>query len=123
MRAEIRLVGDGVPAQGSKKRCQQQRPKRPAVGRQLVLEVCVAAERLELAVLHPGRAYGFIRQALDVLEQVQPDHQPGRQAGPADMLDESGAIERIEPVPVGPCRQSQQFMPGGRGLLLGSRGT
>lgn len=60
----------------------------------------LAAEGLEIRVLHPSRAHGFFGQTLDVLQQVKPHHQPCRQPGAADMLHESRTVERIEPVPI-----------------------
>lgn len=48
-----------------------------------MLEMSLAAERLKVRVLQPGGTGLVIREPLHVLEQMQPRHQPRRQAGPA----------------------------------------
>ena len=57
---------------------------RGAVERQGVPEVDLAAEQLDVGAVEVAGADRLVGQAVHVLEQVQPDHQPRRQAGPAD---------------------------------------
>ena len=49
--------------------------------------------------MHPALAHAFVGQAIDVLEQQQPDHEAGRDPGPALV-----AVERrdlaVDPLPV-----------------------
>lgn len=53
--------------------------QRGAVERQIVPEHRLAAEELEIRVLHPARAQRFVGQVVHVLEDQQPRDQPGRQ--------------------------------------------
>ena len=58
---------------------------------------------------------GYVRhqqQALDVLEDVQPRHQPGGQSRPADLVDEGLATGGVEPGPVDAPPQFEQLVPG-----------
>lgn len=64
-----------------------------------VLEELFASEELEIRVVDPALANALIGQPVNVLEQQQPDHEAGRDPGPA-ML----AVERcdlaVDPVPI-----------------------
>src|SRR5262245_24616910 len=57
----------------------------------------------------PARADAFVRQAVDVLEQQQPDHEAGLDAGPAIL-----AVERrnlaVDPAPVDLAGKLHQLM-------------
>jgi hypothetical protein len=64
---------------------------RGAVQRQAVAEPGLAAEGLEVRVLDPLGADLLVREALGVLQQVQPRHQPRRQAGAPGL-----GVERAE---------------------------
>src|SRR6516162_2901038 len=67
--------------------------------RELVLEKLFTREVLEIRVVDPAFADVLIGQAVDVLEQEQPDHEPALDPRPA-----LRAVERrdlaIDPVPV-----------------------
>ena len=67
--------------------------------RELVLEKRLAGEVLEIRIMNPAIAHGLVGQAVDVLEQEQPDDEPGLDPRPALV-----AIERrdlaVDPVPV-----------------------
>jgi hypothetical protein len=90
-----------------------------AVERQAVLKEPLAAEGLEIRVLHPGGADRLVGEPLHVLEDVQPRHQPGRQTGPADLIDEGLAAGRVELRPVDAPAQLQQLMAGVEDRLEG----
>jgi hypothetical protein len=47
-----------------------------------VLEVAFAAEELDIGAVEEAGADGVVGQAVHVLDQVQADHEAGRQAGP-----------------------------------------
>jgi hypothetical protein len=70
-----------------------------ALMRELVLEKRLAGEVLEIRIMNPAIAHGLVGQAVDVLEQEQPDDEPGLDPRPPLV-----AIERrdlaIDPVPV-----------------------
>ena len=75
-----------------------------------MLKMRLAAERLKIRVLQPGRAGLLIAQPLHVLEQMHARHQPRRQtASPLGLV-----IERpkrvIEPGPVDQFGQPQKLM-------------
>ena len=82
-----------------------------AVERQPVLKEPLATEGLEVWVLHPGGADGLVGQRLHMLEDVQPRHQPGGQARPADLVDEGRATGRIQLLPVDAPTQLRQSVP------------
>src|SRR6516165_5833265 len=67
--------------------------------RELVLEKIFTREVLEIGVVDPALANVLVGQAVDVLEQQQPDHEPALDPRPA-----LRAVERrdlaIDPVPV-----------------------
>ena len=85
--------------------------QRRAVERQPVAEAHLAAEILEIGVLHPARAQRLVGQAVHVLEDHQPGDQPSRQR----RLPGTGAAHTgeaaVEEAPVDPLRQSHQRMP------------
>jgi hypothetical protein len=70
-----------------------------ALVREGMLEELFAGEVLEIRVVDPALAHPFIGQAVNVLEQQQPDHEARRDARPTVL-----AIERrdlaIDPVPI-----------------------
>jgi len=82
---------------------------RGAVDRQFMLEVIKAAEMLVVRVLHPARAHHLVRQVEDVLQEVQPDHQPRRQPRPSDLRVERPE-RRLEHPPVDHLRQPDQLV-------------
>jgi hypothetical protein len=96
------LDGPGAPRGGQglgEQQCEPLGPDAPApagpggaVERQRVLEVGFAAGQLDIRAVEVAGADGVIRQPIHVLEQVQADHQAGRQAGAADAV----AVERAE---------------------------
>ena len=90
-----------------------------AVERRRVLKEPLAAERLEVGGLDPGGTDRLVGQALHVLEDVQPRHQPGGQAWPADLVDEGLAAGRIELRPVNAPAQLRQLVPGVEDRLKG----
>ena len=83
---------------------------RGAVERQLVAEEFLAAEGLEVRVFDPLGADLLVGQALDVLEQVQARHQPGRQGGTAAVLVVERAEGVLEALPVDQPRQPDQLV-------------
>ena len=44
---------------------------------ELMLEELFPGEVLEIRIMHPALAHAFVGQAVDVLEQQQPDHEAG----------------------------------------------
>ncbi len=82
---------------------------RGAVDRQFMLEVIKAAEMLVVRVLHPARAHHLVRQVEDVLQEVQPDHQPRRQPRPSDLRVERPE-RRLEHPPVDHLRQPDHLV-------------
>ena len=67
--------------------------------RERVLKELFAGEVLEIRVVDPTLAHPLIGQAVNVLEQQQPNHEAGRDARPTVL-----AIERrdlaVDPVPI-----------------------
>jgi hypothetical protein len=57
-----------------------------------VLEVGLAAEALDMGAVEEARADRVVREAIHVLDEVQPDHEAGGQSEPADAI----AVERAE---------------------------
>lgn len=49
-----------------------------------MLEELKAAEKLPIRILHPALDHLLIRQVVDMLQVMQPDHQPRRLGGPAN---------------------------------------
>ena len=80
------------------------------VKRQPVAEAQLAAEELVIRVLQPTRAQRFVRQVVHVLEDQQPRHQPGRQAGLARTWGANPRKAPIEKPPVDLAGQSYQRM-------------
>jgi hypothetical protein len=101
-REMLRLGGAGALRGGERLSEQQFKPlgadalapagHRGAVERQGLLEVALAAEELDIGAVEEAGADRLIREAVHVLDQVQPDHEARRQSGPADAV----AIERAE---------------------------
>ncbi len=77
-----------------------------------MLEMRLAAEGLEVWVFQPGGTGLFVREPLHVLEQMHPDHQPRRQAGPALAVMVMRPERVIEPRPVDQRRQPDQLVGG-----------
>jgi hypothetical protein len=77
--------------------------------REGVLEELFASEVLEIRVVDPALAHPLIGQAVNVLEQQQPDHEAGRDAGPAVL-----AVERrdlvVDPVPIDLASEPNQLV-------------
>jgi hypothetical protein len=82
---------------------------RGAVEREAMLEPGLAAEGLEVGVLHPLGADLLVREPLRVLQQVQPGQQPRRQAG-APGLGVERAESGIQRGPVDQRGEAQQFV-------------
>jgi hypothetical protein len=65
----------------------------------LMLEELFPSEILEIRVMHSALAHALVQQAMDVLEQQKPNHEPGLDSGPARL-----AVERrdltVDPRPV-----------------------
>src|SRR3954454_17257899 len=70
-----------------------------ALVREGMLKELLAGEELEVRVVNPALANALIGQPVSVLEQQQPDHEPGLDPGPAIL-----AVERrdlaVDPVPI-----------------------
>ena len=77
-----------------------------------MLEMALAAEGLKVRVLHPSRAGLLVRQALHVLEQMQPSHQPCRQAPATLVLLIIHAKRIIKTIPVNQRCQLDQLVFG-----------
>ena len=77
--------------------------------RELVLEKLFPGEELEIGIIDPALAHAFVRQAVNLLQQQQPDCKPRRDPGPALV-----AVERrdltVEKVPVDLAGELRQFM-------------
>jgi hypothetical protein len=72
-----------------------------------VLEELKAAEKLPIRVLHPALDHLLVRQVVDMLQVMQPDHQPRRLGGSANRLVEP--TERlVKSCPWDHTRQSHQ---------------
>jgi hypothetical protein len=67
---------------------------------QLMLEVSAAAEELPVGVLDPLLDDRLIRLIEEVLQIMQADHQPHRQAGAVDLLGVGRAELHLEAGPV-----------------------
>ena len=80
-----------------------------ALVRELVLEELLPGEVLEIRVIDPALADALVGQAVDVLEQQQPDHEPGLNPGPALV-----AVERrdlaVDPIPIDLARKLHQLV-------------
>jgi hypothetical protein len=70
-----------------------------ALVRELVLEKLLAGEVLEIRIVDPALAHGFVGQTVDVFEQEEPDDEPGLDPGPALVVIERRDLA-IDPVPV-----------------------
>src|SRR5260370_23130175 len=74
-----------------------------------MLEKLLAGEVLEIRVVDPALAHPFIGQAVNVLEQQKPDHEPGLDPGPAVL-----AVERrdlvVDPSPIDLAGELNQFV-------------
>jgi hypothetical protein len=77
--------------------------------REIVLEELRAGEVLEIRVIDPSLADLLIGQREDVLEQQQPDHEPGGAGGPA-LVAEHGRNLGIEPLPVDRAGELHQLV-------------
>jgi hypothetical protein len=77
--------------------------------REAVLEELLAGEVLEVGIVDPALAHAFVGQAEDVLEQQQPDHEAGRDAGPAIVAVERGDLV-VDPGPVDLIRELHQLV-------------
>src|SRR5215510_8846790 len=64
-----------------------------------VLEELLAGEVLEVGIVDPALADAFVGQAVDVLEQQQPDHEAGLDAGSAVVAVQRGDLV-VDPGPV-----------------------
>jgi hypothetical protein len=74
--------------------------QRARVDGELELQIVEAAEVLPVRVLDPARDHLLVGQGEDVLQVAQPDHQPDRHAGPAEVRVIEPAEPRLEPFPV-----------------------
>jgi hypothetical protein len=82
--------------------------QRGAVERQLVAEAQFAAEELVIRVLQPARAQCLVRQIVHVLQDQQPGHQPGRQAGLSRAGRTHPGKPGVEKTPIDLPRQPHQ---------------
>src|ERR1700748_533342 len=78
--------------------------------RKLVLEKLLSGEVLEIRIMHPALADTLVGQSVDVLEQLQPNHEPGLNSRPAFV-----AVERrdlaVDPLPFNlACKQHQRVL-------------
>src|SRR5580765_8335616 len=80
-----------------------------ALVREGVLEKLFAGEELEIRVVDPALAHPFIGQPANVLEQQQPDHEAGLDAGPAVLAVERGDLA-VDPVPIDLAGQQNQLV-------------
>jgi hypothetical protein len=94
---------DAVPADPSAPADQRAR-----VDRQLQLQVVEAAEHLPIGVLDPAFDHLLVGQLEGVLEVAEPDHQPDRHAGPAQLRVIELAEAGLEHRPVDQSRQPHQ---------------
>lgn len=83
---------------------------RAGIDRRFVLEELKAAEILPVGILHPALHHLLVRQVVDVLEVMQPDHQTRRLGRSADRAVET-AKRLIEPGPRHQPRQPDQRVP------------
>lgn len=97
---EFELVSPNAPSPNRHRR---------AIERQPGLKIRLAAEDLEIGIFDPLRADLIVRDAARVLEQMQPDHQPCRQAR-ASLLGVEGSKRFVEAVPLDQPRQSNQLV-------------
>lgn len=74
--------------------------QRARVDRHLQLQVVEAAEHLPVRVLDPAFDHLLVRQLEGVLQVAQPDHQPDRHAGPAEVRVIELAEADLEALPV-----------------------
>ncbi len=74
-----------------------------------MLEELFAGEVLEIRVVDPALAHPFVGQAVNLLEQQQPNHEAGRDAWPAVLAVERGDLP-IDPVPVDPAGELNQLV-------------
>src|SRR5215469_9397998 len=75
--------------------------------RKLVLEKLLSGEVLEIRIMHPALADTLVGQSVDVLEQQQPNYEPGLNPGPPFI-----AVKRrdlaVDPLPFDlACKQHQ----------------
>jgi hypothetical protein len=89
--AAAMLSASSASSRSDPTRRRQRVSEERAVERQAVAEPGLAAEGLEVRVLHPLGAGLLVREPLGVLQQVQPGHQARRQARPPGL-----GIERAE---------------------------
>ena len=80
-----------------------------ALVREGVLEELFAGKELEVWVVDPALAHPLIGQAINVLEQQQPDHEAGRDTGPAVLAVERGNLA-VDPVPIDLASQLNQLV-------------
>src|SRR5262245_29555244 len=70
-----------------------------ALVREAVLEELLAGEVLEVGIVDPALADAFVGQSANVLEQQQPDHEAGLDAGSAVLAVQRGDLV-VDPGPV-----------------------
>jgi hypothetical protein len=80
-----------------------------ALVRELVLEKLKAGEVLEIRVMDPVLTDAFVGQAVDVLEQQQPDDETALDPRPALLAAERRDLA-IDPVPVDPGAELHQLV-------------
>jgi hypothetical protein len=77
--------------------------------RKLVPEVLLPGEVLEIRVMDPALADLFVGQPVDVLEQQQPDHEPGFDPWPAFVAVERGNLA-VDPLLVDLASELHQLV-------------
>jgi len=75
-----------------------------------VAEAQLAAEELIIRVLQPAPAQRLVRQVVHVLQDKQPRHQPGRQAGLARTWRADAGKASVEKPPIDLAGQPHQRM-------------
>ena len=77
--------------------------------RKLVLEKLLSGEVLEIRVMHPALADTLVGQSVDVLEQQQPNHEPGLNPRPALVAVERRELA-VDPLPFDLARKQRQLV-------------
>ena len=78
--------------------------------RELMLEELFAGEVLEVGALDPALAHLLIRQAMDVLQEQQADHEARRHGG-STLLGKQRRNLAIDPRPINLPGQLHQLVP------------
>ena len=77
---------------------------------ELMLEKLLPGEELEIGVIDPAFAHGFVGQPVNMLEQQQTNRKPRRDPGPALVAVERGDLT-VDKIPVDLAGELRQFVP------------